>query len=162
MLEQKGVIDSTLAFRLYTRVFHHSKLHAGTYTLREHMGVRDAVTVLEHTTCRCSGSCSAIRPGLWLSEIAAQVHDQLHLDPLKFVALVKTGAVRSRYQPPGTASTEGLLYPDTYYFTPQSTDLDVVRTMVQPLRPGGGLGSGSPTRPRRSASRRTTRSRWRR
>ena len=130
MLDQKGVIDSTLAFRLYTCVFHHSKLHAGTFTLREHMGVRDAVTALERTV-PVQRLVLEIRPGLWLSEIAAQVHDQLHLNPVKFIALVKSGAVRSRYQPADTTSTEGLLFPDTYYFTPHSTELDVVRTMVQ-------------------------------
>jgi UPF0755 protein len=130
LLEHKGVIDSTVAFRLYTRVFHHSKLHAGTYTLHQHMGVRDAVTALERTV-PVQRLVLEIRPGLWLDEIAVQVHDQLHLDPLKFISLVKSGAVRSAYQPAGTTSTEGLLYPDTYYFTPHSTELDVVRTMVQ-------------------------------
>jgi len=129
LLESKHVIDSTLAFRLYTRVFHHSKLHAGTYTLREHMGVRDAVKALEHVL-PVTRLVLRVPPGLWLSEIAVRVHDQLHLNPLKFATLVKTGAVRSRYEPAGQTSTEGLLYPDTYYFTPKSTELDVVRTMV--------------------------------
>ncbi len=129
LLDQKGVIDSTLAFRLYTRVFHHSKLHAGTFHLREHMGVRAAVAALEKTTTP-PRLVLAIRPGLWLNEIAVQVHDQLHLNPFRFVQLVKSGAVRSRYQPAGVTTTEGLLYPDTYYFTPQSTELDVVRAMV--------------------------------
>ena len=129
VLEKQGVIDSTLAFRLYTRVFHHSKLHSGTFRLREHMGVRAAVAALERTTTPTRLVLS-IRPGLWLSEIAVQVHDQLHLNPLTFVRLVKTGAVRSKYQPAGTTSTEGLLYPDTYFFTPRSTELDVVTAMV--------------------------------
>ncbi|HEY1740820.1 MAG TPA: endolytic transglycosylase MltG, partial [Acidimicrobiia bacterium] len=65
LLEHKGVIDSTVAFRLYTRVFHHSKLHAGTFTLHEHMGVRDAVTALEHTVA-VQRLVLEIRPGLWL------------------------------------------------------------------------------------------------
>jgi len=110
-------------------VFHHSKLRAGTYTLHEHMGVRAAVRELEHVV-PVTRLVLSVPPGLWLNEIAVRVHDQLHLNPIKFATLVRTGAVRSRYQPADQTSTEGLLYPDTYYFTPKSTELDVVRTMV--------------------------------
>src|SRR3954451_20978588 len=96
------------------------------------MGVRAAVRSLEKSTAP-TRVVLRVPPGLWLSEVAVRVHDQMHLDPIKFVALVKTGAdgtITSRYQPAGSASLEGLLYPDTYYFTPKSTAADVVHTMV--------------------------------
>ncbi len=131
LLESKGVIDSTLAFRLYTRVFHHSKLRSGDYTLRAHMGVRAAVRALETAPKPLDRLVLRVVPGLWLNEVADQVHTQLHLSAARFKYIVLAGAVRSKYQPADMVSTEGLLFPDTYFFTPRSTEIDVVRTMVR-------------------------------
>jgi UPF0755 protein len=43
---------------------------------------------------------------------------------------VRSGVVRSAYQPDDVVSTEGLLFPDTYRFVEDVTEEDVVRTMV--------------------------------
>jgi UPF0755 protein len=128
-LTKHDVIDSKLAFTIYARVGDHSDFEAGKYELRERLGVRDAVAVLEAGPIVVEHEL-AIIPGLWLAEVAIEVESQLGLDAGRFVEVVRSGAVRSKYQPDAVTSTEGLLFPDTYRFAEDVTETDVVRTMV--------------------------------
>ena len=128
-LAKAKVIDNALIFKLYAKWKHHSNLKAGEYTLQEHMGIKAAIVQLE-AGAHVERLVLRIKPGLWLHEVADQVAAQLKLNPAKFISLVTTGAVRSLYQPASVVSTEGLLFPDTYFFTKKSTELDVLRTMV--------------------------------
>lgn len=128
-LARHDIIDSTFAYTLYTRFGGHSEFAAGTYELRVDLGIRDAVAVLEAGP-RASDRELAIIPGLWLDEVAAEVESQLGLDAARFVDVVRSGAVRSKYQPASVTSTEGLLFPDTYRIAEDATEADVVATMV--------------------------------
>ncbi len=128
-LEHNGVIGSSLAFQIYARVGGHSKYEAGRYTLHQHIGVRAAVQVLEHGPLP-TDRVLRIVPGLWLDQIAAQVHTQLGLDAQAFVKAVRSDAVRSKYEPASVHSVEGLLYPDTYRIAQHATVVDVIRIMV--------------------------------
>lgn len=129
-LERRNVIDSKSAYTIYTRFGGHSDFQAGDYELRERLGIRDAVTALEAGPVVEEHEL-AIIPGLWLEEVAAEVEAQLALDPQKFIDIVRSGAIRSKYQPDDVTSTEGLLFPDTYRFAQDATEDDVVRTMVE-------------------------------
>ncbi len=129
-LERAKVIDAAWVFKVYSRLHHVTEFEAGEYQLRTKMGVKAALGVL------ASGPKTAhltlkILPGLWLPEVADQVALQLGLDATKFIDLVRTGAVRSKYQPASIESTEGLLYPDTYFFAKNVTERDVVQAMVR-------------------------------
>ncbi len=128
-LEHLNVIDSTFAFGLYARFGNHDNFQAGDYEISEGSGVREAVAVLEAGPIVIEVELSII-PGLWLTEVANEVSEQLDLDAATFLAIVRNGEVRSRFQPEAVVSAEGMLFPDTYRFSEDVTELDVVRTMV--------------------------------
>lgn len=129
-LEAADVIGSKLAFEMYARLGGHDDFQAGDYVLRHDLGVRDAIETIEAGPVVVDRELRVI-PGLWLDEVGAAVEDQLGLDAATFVEVVRSGEVRSRYQPEGVVSTEGLLFPDTYRFGDDATEVDVVRTMVE-------------------------------
>ncbi len=124
------VIDSKLAYSVYTRLGDHTQVQAGDYNLRENMGIRDAIAALEAGPSITELELAVI-PGLWLEEVAAAVESQLGLDADRFVEIVRAGEIRSKYQPDSVTSSEGLLYPDTYRFADDADEADVVRTMVE-------------------------------
>jgi UPF0755 protein len=131
VLSKKKVIDSSFAFDAYVRLGHSGPFDAGDYRLQRNLGIQAAVHVLErgpiitYVTLR-------IPPGLWLAEVAKQVQKQMPgLSAAKFVALAQSDAVRSKYEPAGVHTLEGLLFPDTYRFTTKDREIDVLRTMVK-------------------------------
>jgi UPF0755 protein len=130
-LAQRKVIGSSFAFNTYVKIDHHGPFEAGDYKLRKHLGVSAAVRALERGPVITYVTLRVI-PGLWLPEVAKQVQRQMPgLSAAKFVDVATSDAVRSKYEPPGVHTVEGLLFPDTYKFTKDDRELDVVRTMVK-------------------------------
>jgi UPF0755 protein len=130
-LDDRGIIGSSLAFQIYARATGSDSFQAGRYLLRENMGVREAVEALEAGPT-IEYRRLAVIPGLWLTEIAAEVERQVPwLDGDRFLQLASTGAVRSAFQPEGVASLEGFLWPDTYQVAEGEDEIDVLRTMVR-------------------------------
>jgi UPF0755 protein len=132
-LQRDGVIGSSFVFQVYARLGNHRRFEAGGYDLHRGLGVERATKILEARPARpyeAPQRTLRIVPGLWLSEVAAQVHAQLGLDAATFIRLVRTGALASRYLPPGVHSLEGLLYPDTYRIAAGASELDVIRAML--------------------------------
>ncbi len=129
-LEHAHVIGHAWVMNVYIRLHAQPDVQAGDYTLQTGMGIKPALAVL-HQGPQATKLTLRILPGLWLPEVAQQVAKQLNLDATKFRDLVITGAVRSKYQPPEQQTTEGLLYPDTYFFARDVKEIDVVRRMVQ-------------------------------
>ena len=129
-LARDKVIGSSFVFDAYVQLGHNGPFEAGDYHLRRNLGIQAAVEVLEkgptitYITLR-------IPPGLWLADVAKQVQRQMPgLSSAKFIALATSDAVRSKYEPAGVHSLEGLLFPDTYRFTKNDLEIDVIRTMV--------------------------------
>ena len=86
-----------------------------------------------------------ITPGLWLSEVAAQVHTQMPwIAASDVLAAARSNEVRSQFEPANIHTLEGFLYPDTYRFTKHDTATTVVRTMVKrfdQVATSAGLGT---------------------
>jgi UPF0755 protein len=132
-LAHRKVIGSSLAFDVYVRIDHDGPFDAGDYHFRRHLGVEAAVRtlargpIITYVTLR-------VPPGLWIGEVAKRVQAQMPgLSAAKFLAVARSGAVRSKYAPSGIAgveSLEGLLFPDTYRFTKHDREVNVIRTMV--------------------------------
>ncbi|HEX6311588.1 MAG TPA: endolytic transglycosylase MltG [Acidimicrobiia bacterium] len=115
-LESKGVIGSALAFELYAKARSAGPFRDGPYELRTSLGVRDAVSELEAGPVR-GGAADlelVLAPGLTLEQIAQRVGELPGRDAATFLQLAQSGQVRSRYQPTGVSSLEGMLFPDTY------------------------------------------------
>ena len=68
--------------------------------------------------------------------------------PRSFLAAADSGAVRSKYEPPGVSSLEGLTYPDTYFVGEHETD---------DRRSCAGSSPASTSKPTRPASARRRR-----
>lgn len=129
-LERKHVIDNALVFKVYARWKNHTNLKAGTYKLQENMGVKPAIAALERGVSDPTVTVRVL-PGKWLTEVANEfAASKLRLNPDSFISIVRSGKVRSKYQPASVTSVEGLLFPDTYDFKVGTKELEVVRTLV--------------------------------
>jgi UPF0755 protein len=132
ILERANVIESALAFKIYTRINDPGTLKFGNYTLRKGMGVKASIAALRKGP-KVQEATLKVLPGLWLTEVAGAVEKQLGLDAEKFINIVRSDDVRSKFEPADVHSTEGLLYPDTYRFAKDKrlTELVVVRRLVE-------------------------------
>ncbi len=130
-LSSRGVIGSSLVFQAYSRLKGAGPFQAGTYPMRQHLGVQGAIDVLEQGPVVRSVNLAVI-PGKRLTEIAAAIDEQVPwLDGEKFLQVARSGTVQSRFQPAGSKNLEGLLWPDTYRVSEDETESDVLRVMVE-------------------------------
>jgi UPF0755 protein len=129
-LEAKGVVDSATGFQLYARIFGAGPFQAGTYRLHEDMGASAAASVLERPPALEYRELALI-PGLTLEMIADEVGKIPGLNRDRFLEVARSGTVRSRYQPAGNTSLEGLTWPDTYYVSKGEDEEKVLRTLVE-------------------------------
>ena len=145
VLADEGVINSKLAFQVWATITRAGPFQAGCYTnLRQDIGIRSAMSTLESTQPgtwvkkdkQClppAGEDSELllRPGLTLSQIAAQVAEQLPgRSAEKFLEVAQSGTIRSKYQPAEVASLEGLLFPDTYRVGTNEDESAIIRKLV--------------------------------
>ncbi|MCZ7536367.1 MAG: endolytic transglycosylase MltG [Acidimicrobiia bacterium] len=144
-LDRSGVIGSSLVFQAYVRLSGSGPFQAGDYELRRGLGVKDSIAVLEDGPVITYEELR-VPPGLWLSEIAERVEEQLPgRSAARFLEVAASGRVRSRYQPDGEQGLEGLLWPDTYRFVETDDETAVLRTMVREFdRRAGRLGLDAP------------------
>ena len=129
-LAHDHVVRSSLAFNIYARFNGDNSFQAGTYDLRENLGVRATVRELKKGP-RIDYVLLQIPPGLWLRQIAGRVgrmgggrNAQVFLDA------AHNNAVRSVFEPADVASLEGLLRPDTYKISESQDEISILQTMV--------------------------------
>src|SRR5262249_9379588 len=116
-LANKDAVGSSPAFPGWLRATGGSS-QAGTYELREHMGVKAAVDALGEAPGQAAASAEhtvlALPPGLRLEQIADRVGAIHGHDRAAFLALAQSGQIRSKHQGSQT-SLEGFTWPDTYF-----------------------------------------------
>jgi peptidoglycan lytic transglycosylase G len=130
LLEDKGVIGSSTAFSIFTKFTRAGPFKPGRYSLREDMGVRDAVNTLKRGPANGPEFRLDLPPALTLDQIADRVGRLPGHTKEGFLAAAQSGVVRSRYQPPEVTSLEGLLYPDTYFIAKDETDEQILARFV--------------------------------
>jgi UPF0755 protein len=145
-LASKDVVGSSLAFQLWYRVAGGSS-QAGTYTVREHMGVKAAVDTLSDPPSSGAASAEhsvlALPPGLRLEQIADRVGARPGHERAAFLALAQSGEIRSKYQGDQTPA-EGFTWPDTY-FVEGMDDRQILQTIVSEFdKHGDTVGLGNP------------------
>jgi UPF0755 protein len=147
-LSARGVIGSALAFQVWARV-QGTSFQAGTYELREDMGVRAAAAALSDGPSRVLAANEAkllVPPGLTISQIADRVGALPGHSRDAFLATVASGVVRSKYQAAGVTSLEGLTWPDTYFIGEHETDEEILRVLVDAFdQHGDAVGLGTPS-----------------
>ena len=128
-LERQGVIGSSLAFSVYSRLSGSSGFQAGKYRMRRDLGVRSAIDVLEQGPNQ-HYSTLALPPGLTFAEIAARIGALPGRSAARATELATSGKVRSKFEPAGTNSLEGLTWPDSYSIEDHETEADILHTIV--------------------------------
>ena len=108
-LVDRDVIGSSLVFNVYTRLKGDADFQAGTYDLERDMGVQRRRRRARGRPDASTTSSSRCRPGCGSQEIATRVGEQLPgRSSDAFLAAVRSGAKRSKYQPGGQHLSGGL------------------------------------------------------
>jgi UPF0755 protein len=129
-LARRGVVGSAFAFQVYARLAGKGPFQAGSYTLRQESGARAAADALERAPEQVYRRLE-LPPGLTLAMIAERVGRLPGLSAARFLEVAASGQVRSRYQPAGVTSLEGLTWPDTYSVSEHEDELAVLTTLVR-------------------------------
>jgi UPF0755 protein len=129
-LEADGVVTSAQIFRMYLKFKGGAPtIQAGEYELRRNLSMGDARAALQR-----GPSIKFLRlvipEGLTLEKIADKVGELPGRSRDRFLAAARSGAVRSKWQPPGQDNLEGLLFPDTYLVTDKEDDAAILRRLV--------------------------------
>ena len=128
-LQQDGVIGSAFVFKAYAQAKSDTSFEAGTYDMREDLGVRGAVNALKAGP-RIDYNVLTEPPGLWLTQIAARVAEQIPgMNADTFLQAARNNSVRSPYQPDDVNTLEGLLFPDTYNIAAGDDERKVVQIL---------------------------------
>lgn len=154
-LEDEGVITSAQIFRMYLKFKGGAgSIQAGEYELRRNLSMGDVRAALRRGPS-IKFDRLTIPEGLTLQQIADRVGELPGRSRDKFLAAARSGAVRSKWQPPGQNNLEGLLFPDTYLVTDKEDDAAILRRLVtrfeqvadevrlgSPAAAAAGLGQG--------------------
>ena len=129
-LNAKGVVKSARIFRLYLKLKGGAgAIQAGEYELRTNLSMGDArAALIRGPSIRFQKF--TIPEGFTLDEIADRVGALPGRSRDRFLAAARSGAVRSKWQPPGKTNLEGLLFPDTYLVTDKDDEAAIVRRLV--------------------------------
>jgi UPF0755 protein len=129
LLHGKGVIGNTVVWRLYTMVKRPGPLQSGDFRFRHDENMGHVLTVLE------GGGQAAVHrltipEGSSLRQIAEKVGTIPGLSADRFMAIAQSGTIHSQFEPPGSTSLEGLVFPDTYFVEPGDDEAKILNKMV--------------------------------
>jgi UPF0755 protein len=130
-LAAEGVVSNATLFKLYTKAKGAGPFQAGTYNLRKNLSMGEAIKLLDLGPALPAASNVTVPEGLVLEQIAQRVEkgvDRFSADA--FLALAKSGELKSKYSPAGQPLLEGLLFPDTYRVEEQDTEATLVQQML--------------------------------
>lgn len=134
-LERQGLISNAELFRRYVQ-YHglDAGIEAGEFTLRQTMTIPEIGRALQEA--RQPDQVVAIREGLRLEQVAADVAEQTTIAEEAFLELARVGWRDRPYAShllsilPADATLEGFLYPDTYRLPEEATADDLVERML--------------------------------
>jgi UPF0755 protein len=133
LLVENDVIRS--AFGLRVAAWLHSGeevVQAGTYRITRGLSARDALDALlkgpiyEYVNV-------TFPEGSWLTDFARIVERDTHISGDEFLDVVSKSSVRSKFQPSGVETLEGLLFPSTYQIVEDDTATSLALRLVEEL-----------------------------
>jgi UPF0755 protein len=71
--------------------------------------------------------------GSWLTDFARTVDRETHLSAERFYELATSGRIRSKLQPEGVDTLEGLLFPSTYQVVEKDSERSVLTRLIQQM-----------------------------
>lgn len=130
-LEDKGVIRSSWAFRLFMRLTKSGEaLKAGEYQLQVDMPFPELAAELQKGP-EVAYVRLPIPEGLNIEQTAAQVEKHTHISAADFIAAATPSTIRPSILPPESNTLEGFLYPTTLFVEDRETANTLVRRLVQ-------------------------------
>lgn len=133
ILADEGVVANSTVTQYYMRYKGAGDFQAGEYIFRQNSEVWVVKDVLLAGPLPAVFQRLTIPEGLWLSQIEDRLLDEMpEFDPGELAAALSSDQVRSKYQPDGNDSLEGLLFPATYQIEESLADneLDMVQRLV--------------------------------
>ena len=126
-LEAKGVIGSSLAYRIWSQVHGAPGVLSGTYAFNKNssFGRVDSVVSAGPNVFPLS-----IPAGFTVAEVAERVGQLPGHQASSFEHVATRGVVRSPWQPAGSTNLDGLLGTGTYTVLPGETDTTLLTDMV--------------------------------
>jgi peptidoglycan lytic transglycosylase G len=130
LLERQGVIRSAWGFRLAAYIEGGGDaIEAGRHVLRRGLTARDALAALLQGA-RVDYVTVTFPEGSWVTDFARILGGGTDLSARRFLALTRSGEVRSSLQPQGTRSLEGLLWPATYQVGRRDDERSLLERLV--------------------------------
>ena len=128
LLEENGIIGSTLFFRVMSRLRgKDGRLQAGLYRLNEGMGVQAALDALSTAPIE-KGTNVPLPEGFNVKQVGERLAARTQIKD--FGAVATSGVVRGPGQPADVKTLEGFLYPETYFIGERETAQGVAQRMV--------------------------------
>lgn len=115
ILEEEGVVANATVTRFYFRFRSDQEFQAGEYVFNQNSEVWSVREVLEAGPAPAVFQSVTIPEGLWVDDISTRLLDALPgFDEGELDLAIRGGGIRSKFQPEGELSLEGVMFPDTY------------------------------------------------
>lgn len=126
-LEAKGVISSSLAYRIWSQFHGTPTVLPGSYAFNRNSSFSTVDRVI---SAGPNVFPLDIPPGFTVAEVASRVGQLPGHTSSGFAAVADGGTVRSPWQPAGSDSLDGLLGTGQYVVVPGETDTRLLTTMI--------------------------------
>jgi UPF0755 protein len=137
LLEDAGVIRSSLAFRLMASVRGTgSEIEAGHYAMLTNMSLNEVFSLIEKGPEDTTPTVTVTIPeGFRVEQVAVSLADQLDISRRGFVRAATSGEFSlPPYLPEGIKTVEGFLFPETYQIRENATTSDVITRQLDQFR----------------------------
>jgi UPF0755 protein len=126
-LESRGVISSSLAYRIWSQFHGSPSVLPGSYAFNKNSSF---TTVDRVISAGPNVFPLEIPPGFTVAEVADRVGQLPGHSSAAFATVADSGTVRSRWQPTGSTNLDGLLGTGQYVVVPGETDTRLLTEMV--------------------------------
>ena len=126
-LESKGVISSSLAYRIWSQFHGSPSVLPGSYAFNKNSSFTTVDGVI---SAGPNVFPLEIPPGFTVAEVADRVGQLPGHSSVAFATVADSGTVRSRWQPAGSTNLDGLLGTGQYVVVPGETDTQLLTEMV--------------------------------
>ncbi|HEY7104932.1 MAG TPA: endolytic transglycosylase MltG [Acidimicrobiia bacterium] len=149
MLQKDGVIKSSSEFQQVSAAAGVTAFPAGRYVFTPGFTAQGALDTLRGgPAAEIPDIPLLLPPGLTIKAIADRVGRLPGKDAQRFLQVAESGVVRSKYEPDGVTSLEGLTWPDTYLVGANETEDQILQKIVSEFdkrADAAGLGNPSAT-----------------
>ncbi len=148
ILEDNDVIPNPVLFQFWATYRSFDAYQAGTYTFKTNMSADQALQIFREGPNPANVTTVTIIEGETLADFVPRLADALpEVTEADFEAALQSGSIPAEYRPNDIDSWEGLLFPDTYEISLDSSAEDVIEKLHAKLvevASRNNYGSGEP------------------